>query len=231
MIPLHDVEPARGQPIVTRVLILVNVLVWLYVLSLADQPRALEAFYGRWSFDPFALRDAIAAGNVTFAVLAPLITHQFLQAGWLHLLGNMLYLWIFGDNVEGRLGSGRFLIFYLVSGVIAAAAQAVVAPAQMVGASGAIAGVLGAYLVTSPTAGVRTLVFLGIFITVVTLPAWLVIGEWLLVQVLSGLESMRLPATATGNVAYVAHVGGALAGAVLVWVLRPGPSRSRPRGW
>ncbi len=211
MIPLHDLEPRRSPPVVTRVILLVNVLVWLYVLSLLDRPAALRAFYDRWSFDPAEL------GHITVQTLLPLVTHQFLHAGWLHLLGNLLYLWIFGDNVEDRLGSGAFLVLYLAAGTAAAIGQSLVAPATMVGASGAIAGVLGAYIVLSPTARVRTLVFLGIFITVVTLPAVIVIGEWLVIQVLAGLETMRIaPHPATENVAYVAHVAGFAAGVVLV---------------
>jgi membrane associated rhomboid family serine protease len=131
------------------------------------------------------------------------------------VLGNALYLWIFGDNVEDRIGSGRMLLLYLVSGAIAAIAQGLVAPGPMVGASGAIAAVLGAYVILSPAARVRTLVFLGIFITVVTLPAVVVIGLWLVVQVLASASLMRIEAhQATANVAYVAHVAGFVCGAV-----------------
>lgn len=220
MIPLHDLEPRRRPPVVTRLLLLANVLAWLYVLSLAARPSLLAAFYDAWSFDPAEAGTRLAAGQVTAALL-PLVTHQFLHAGWLHLIGNLLYLWIFGDNVEDRLGSGRYLVLYLASGVAAAIGQALVAPAPMVGASGAIAGVLGAYIVLSPGARVRTLVFLGIFITVVTLPAIVVIGEWIVIQVISGLDTMRIAAhRATENVAYVAHVAGFLSGVVLVVVLR-----------
>jgi membrane associated rhomboid family serine protease len=220
VIPLHDLERRRSTPVVTRILLLANILVWVYVLTLLDRPGMLRAFYDRWSFDPGELRRILADGEVTVAALLPLVTHQFLHGGWLHLIGNLLYLWIFGDNVEDRLGSARFVLFYLASGVFAALGQAIVAPAPMVGASGAIAGVLGAYLVISPTARVRTLVFLGIFITVVTLPAIVVIGEWLLIQVLAGLEIMRVtPHSATENVAYVAHVAGFASGIVLVRLL------------
>src|SRR5260221_4775075 len=141
MIPLHDMEPRRRPPVATRLLLLVNVLVWIYVLSIARDAAAVAAFYDRWSFDPTEARAALAAGNVT-AALVPLISHQFVHAGWLHLLGNMLYLWIFGDHVEDRFGSGRFLVFYLFAGSVAALGQSLVAPAAMVGASGAIAGVL-----------------------------------------------------------------------------------------
>ncbi len=217
MIPLHDLEPTRRPPVVTRLLLLANMAVWVYVLTLIPDPARLQAFYERWSFDPAALRAALLGGHVTVAALLPLITHQFIHAGWLHILGNMLYLWIFGDNVEDRMGSGTYLVFYLVAGVIAAMGQALVAPATMVGASGAIAGVLGAYFVLSPGARVRTLVFLGIFITIVTLPAIVVIGEWILIQVISGFESMRIATQVpTENVAYLAHVFGFATGIVAV---------------
>ncbi len=214
MIPLYDFAPTRRPPVATRLLLIANVAVWIYMLTLT--PAALQAFYDRWSFDPEALSKAAAGGRVTLETLVTLFTHQFIHAGWLHILGNMLYLWIFGDNVEDRLGSGPYLLFYLFCGLVAAVGQMIIAPAPMVGASGAIAGVLGAYFVLSPGAGVRTLVFLGIFITVVTLPAILVIGEWILIQILSGIDSMRISAhRATENVAYFAHVFGFATGALI----------------
>lgn len=220
MIPLHDLEPTRRPPVVTRLLLLANLLVWLYVLTLVDRPGALRAFYDRWSFDWTELVRAVRDGELAVATIVPLFTHQFLHGGWLHIIGNVLYLWIFGDNVEDRLGSATYLVFYLVAGAIAAAGQGLVAPAPMVGASGAIAAVLGAYLVLSPTARVRTLVFLGIFITVVTLPAIVVIGEWFLLQVLSAAAIMRMEGhEATTMVAYAAHVTGFVAGIVLVAIL------------
>lgn len=223
MIPLHDLEPTRRTPVVTRLLLLTNVLVWLYVLTLVGRPSALREFYDRWSFDPDGLGSALAAGRVTLETMAPLVTHQFLHAGWLHLIGNLLYLWIFGDNVEDRFGAGPFLLFYLACGVLAALGQTIVAPAAMVGASGAIAGVLGAYIVLSPGARVRTLVFLGIFITIVTLPAIIVIGEWIVLQALSGLETMRIAAhPATESVAYIAHLAGFASGVAFAIVWRPG---------
>ena len=214
-------EPRRRPPVATRLLLLTNVAVWVYVLTLVQDPAALAAFYDRWSFDPAELRAVVAGGNFASAALVPLISHQFVHAGWLHLLGNMLYLWIFGDLVEDRMGSGPFLVFYLAAGAVAAIGQAVVAPAPMVGASGAIAGVLGAYVVLSPAARVRTLVFLGIFITIVTLPAIVVIGEWLIIQLLAGLDTMRIAShRSTENVAYVAHIVGFATGVVAAFVMR-----------
>ncbi|HEX9437555.1 MAG TPA: rhomboid family intramembrane serine protease [Candidatus Limnocylindria bacterium] len=220
MIPLYEVDRRGGAPILTRAIVLANVLVWLYVLTLLDRPGALQAFYDRWSFDPAELRATLAAGEVSVAALLPLLTHQFLHAGWLHVIGNLLYLWIFGGTVEDRLGSPRFLLFYLAAGAAAALGQAIVAPAPMVGASGAIAGVLGAYLVISPGARIRTLLFLGIWATAISLPAIIVIGEWLVIQLLAGLELMRIaPHRATENVAYIAHLSGFIAGVVLVRLL------------
>ena len=215
-------EPRRRPAVATRVLLLLNVIVWIYVLTIAGDAAALAAFYDRWSFDPARSRSALAAGDAVAAAM-PLVTHQFIHAGWLHILGNMLYLWIFGDLVEDRMGPLPFLVFYLAAGSVAAIGQALIAPAAMVGASGAIAGVLGAYVVLSPGARVRTLVFLGIFITVLTLPAIVVIGEWLIIQVISGFDSMRITShRATESVAYIAHVVGFATGVVSVAVLRIG---------
>lgn len=224
MIPLHDLERTRHPAIVTRLLLLAIAGVWIYTLTLLDRPAALAAFYDRWSFDWSELIAAIGARDIDAATLLPLFTHQFLHAGWLHVLGNGLYLWIFGDNVEDRIGSGRTLALYLVSGALAAIGQGLVAPGPMVGASGAIAAILGASLVLSPGTRVRTLVFLGIFITVVTLPAVVVIGLWIVVQVLAGASLMRIEAhQATANVAYAAHVTGFVSGAI--FALAGGPRR------
>lgn len=206
-------------------LLLAIAVVWIYTLTLLDRPLALAAFYDRWSFDWNELTRQVGSANVGPMTFLPLITHQFLHAGWLHVLGNALYLWIFGDNVEDRLGSGKMIVLYLASGAVAAIGQGLIAPAPMVGASGAIAAVLGAYIVLSPAARVRTLVFLGIFITVVTLPAIVVIGLWLVLQVLSGAALMRIEAhQATANVAYAAHVTGFAAGFIFA-VLGRAPRR------
>ena len=221
MIPLHDLERTRHPALVTRVLLLAIAIVWIYTLTLLDRPAALAAFYDRWSFDWNELTAQVRSGDLGPMTLVPLITYQFLHGGWLHVLGNVLYLWIFGDNVEDRLGSGKMIVLYLGSGAIAAVGQGLVAPGPMVGASGAIAAVLGAYLVLSPAGRVRTLVFLGIFITVVTLPAIVVIGLWLVLQVLSAAALMRIEAhQATSNVAYAAHVTGFVAGLIFAVVGR-----------
>ena len=144
-------------------MILVNAAVWVYMLTLIDQRAALLAFYQRWAFDPAVQLAALFNGHLSTEALVPFISHQFLHAGWLHIGGNMLFLWVFGGAVEGRIGHLRFLVFYLFAGCVAALAQglfqiAVFEPTPLVGASGAISGVLGAYLVSTPIARVRTLV-------------------------------------------------------------------------
>ena len=220
MIPLRDTNPTRGVPIVNRVLLLANAPMWVYTVTLIGTPGALEAFYDRYAFDWRAFIDALTTAPAPDA-LVPLFTHMFMHGSWLHVLGNVLYLWIFGDNVEDRLGSGPYLAFYLLCGVAAAVGQGLIAPAPMVGASGAVAGVLGAYLVMFPGARVATLVFLAIFISVIHLPAIIVIGLWVLVQALSGLAELRLGGhQATANVAYFAHLAGFAAGIVLLVGLR-----------
>jgi membrane associated rhomboid family serine protease len=232
VIPLHDANPTRRVPIVTRILLAVNIVLWLYVLNLSRTPGAAEAFYDRYSFDWTAFSGALAGGTATLQTFVPLITHMFLHGGWLHLLGNMLYLWIFGDNVEDTLGSVPFLGFYIACGLVAAIGQGLLAPAPLVGASGAISGVLGAYLLISPTARVSTLVFLGIFITIIQLPAIIVIGMFIVLQIIEGVAELRLSVhPATQQIAYFAHVFGFLAGMVLLLVMRRGTSARRTRGW
>ena len=220
MIPLSDMNPASRFAIVNRLLLVVNIAVWLYSFSLSRDQAALQAFYERYSFDWATFTAALGAGRYTLDTIAPLFTHMFLHSGWLHVIGNMLYLWIFGDNVEDRLGSGRYLVFYLLCGVAAAIGQGLIAGGPLVGASGAIAGVLGAYLVMFPGTRIRTLIFLGIFITIVQLPAIIVIGFWIVIQIVSGLAELRA-SQAAEQVAYFAHVFGFLAGIVLLFFFRP----------
>jgi membrane associated rhomboid family serine protease len=221
MIPFSDVNPSRGPAPVNRLLLFVNIVVWLYIVSLQRTPGALEAFFGRYAFDWSSFTHELASGAWTIATFVPLVTHLFLHGGWLHIIGNMLYLWVFGDNVEDRLGSATYLVFYLLCGIAAAIGQGLVDPAPMLGASGAIAGVLGAYLVLSPGARIRTLIFLGIFITVVQLPAVIVIGFFIVIQFIEGFASLRFAGyPATEQVAYFAHIFGFFAGIALVFLLR-----------
>ena len=221
MIPLRDQNPTAKTPIVNRLLIVANILVWIYVLTLVRQPGALAAFYDRYSFDWTEFATQISQGHVGVSTFGPLITHMFVHGGWLHVIGNMVYLWIFGDNVEDRFGSGAYFVFYVLCGIVAAIGQGVVQPEPMVGASGAIAGVLGAYLVMFPTARISTLVFLGIFITIVQLPALIVIGFFIVLQVIDALAELRLTAhQATANIAYFAHIFGFVSGVLLLVLFR-----------
>jgi len=226
LIPLRDANPVRGIPIVNRLLLAVNLAAWIYVVYLTRQPGALDAFFDRYSFDWLEFTRRIASGDVGVDTFLPLITHMFLHGGWLHLIGNVLYLWIFGDNVEDRFGSMQYLIFYVLCGIVAAVGQGLIAPGPMVGASGAIAGVLGAYLVLSPTARISTLVFLGFFITIVELPALIVIGMFIVLQILEGVAELRVAGHAAAQqVAYFAHIFGFVAGLLLLAFFRRGGER------
>ncbi len=221
MIPLSDTNPTRGPAVVNRLLLFTNIAVWIYIVSLQRTPGALEAFFDRYAFDWSRFTHDLTGGAWTISTFVPLITHMFLHGGWLHIIGNMLYLWVFGDNVEDRLGSPTYLLFYLLCGIAAAIGQGLVAPAPMLGASGAIAGVLGAYLVLDPGARIRTLIFLGIFITVIQLPAIVVIGFFIVIQLIEGVAALRLEGyPATEQVAYFAHIFGFVAGIVLLFLLR-----------
>jgi membrane associated rhomboid family serine protease len=211
MIPLQDINPSRTRPYVTWLLITANVLIFLLELTL-DMYGELEGLIYTAGLVPATLtRDFFSPALLT------VFSSMFLHGGWTHLLGNMLYLWIFGDNIEDRMGHGRYLVFYLLGGIAAAAAQTVIGPdsqVPMVGASGAIAAVLGAYLVEFPRARVRSLVTLGYFIRIAQVPAVIVLGMWFVIQFFSGFLS--LSATLSGGVAYFAHIGGFVAGLLLV---------------
>ncbi len=230
MIPLRDANPVRSTPIVNRVLLAVNLVAWIYVVYLTRQPGALEAFFDRYSFNWLEFTRRIASGDLSWDTFVPLVSHMFLHGGWLHVLGNMLYLWIFGDNVEDRFGSAPYLVFYLLCGIVAAIGQGLISPEPMVGASGAIAGVLAAYLLMYPTARVSTLVFLGIFITIVELPALIVIGMFIVLQVIEGVAELRLTGyEATQQIAYFAHIFGFAAGLLLLVFFRRTDAARRVR--
>src|SRR5215216_2713194 len=210
MIPLRDIIPSRTTPVVTISLIVINVLVFLYELSLA---RAVEVFTLYYGLVPAA-----------FSWVA-VFTSMFLHGGVLHFGGNMLYLWIFGDNVEDRMGHGRFLFFYLLCGVAAALVQTITNPSSvvpMVGASGAIAGVMGAYFVLYPRSRILTLVPIFFFIQLIEVPAIFFLGIWFLLQFLQGVGSLAAAGTRTsgGGIAFWAHVAGFVTGVATVMVFR-----------
>ena len=220
MIPLRDVIPSRTTPYVTIALIALNALVFVYQFSLGPAVEEFVLYFG-----------LIPAAFSWVAVL----TSMFVHGGLLHFGGNMLYLWIFGDNVEDRMGHGRFLVFYLLCGVAAALAQTIAVPdsvVPMVGASGAIAGVMGAYFVLYPRSRIVTLVPIFLFIQIIEVPAIFFLGFWFLLQLVSGVGSM---ATATGGepaggIAFWAHAAGFMAGLSGVLVFRR-PERQRVEWW
>jgi len=220
VIPLKDRNPRYSTPFVTVLLIVANALVFLYELSLG--PRAGEKFIFTFGMVPARIEWAFTGPSVTFqAAFLPLLTSLFLHGGWLHLIGNMWFLWIFGDNVEDRFGHLRYLLFYLLCGVGAGLAHILFnlnSRIPAVGASGAISGVLGAYLVLFPRARVLTLIPLFIFFFTVELPALVLLGYWFVIQALSGLGSLAI--RTTGGVAWWAHVGGFLLGMALAKPLR-----------
>ena len=191
---------------------------------------ALERLFRQWALVPADLMAGIGGTASLGHPLATVITSMFLHGGWIHLGGNMLYLWIFGNNVEDRFGRLGFLAFYLFGGVIAAGTQVAVDPGSstpVLGASGAIAAVLGAYLVLYPGARVLSLVFLGFFYQLLQIPAVIVLGLWFVLQLVSGAMSLGVPSSG-GGVALFAHIGGFVAGALVALVVRAG-GRSRGR--
>ena len=223
MLPLSDHNPRRTTPYINYLLVALNILVFLWELSLGDN---IEPALRVVAFVPMRFW---SSPNIVANIIRMFVS-MFLHGGWLHLGGNMLYLWIFGDNVEDRLGHFRYAIFYLACGVIATLAHAVANPMSRmpsIGASGAIAGVLGAYLVLFPRAMVTTLIPIFVFITVREVPAILVLGLWFVLQFFSSVASLGIPeAQNAGGVAYFAHVGGFVAGMILVVVF--GGLRRRP---
>jgi len=225
MIPLRDAIPSHSFPAVTVLIIGLNVLAFFYELSLG---RALEIFIMQYGAVPLRF---ILAGQTdqvsTVERFLPLFVSMFLHGGWLHLGGNMLYLGIFGDNVEDRLGHVGFLLFYLACGLAAALTQIYINPTSkipMVGASGAVAGVLGAYLILFPHSRVLALIPILFFFQVVELPALLFLVFWFLMQFLSGAVSITAAPYATGGVAWWAHIGGFVTGMALGFLL---PKRKR----
>lgn len=231
MIPLYDDNPRSVFPFVTIALIAINVAVFLWQMVVP------ESVMYQYTMVPSAValgepgRLPVRGGFVTFGsavhpVWLTIFTSMFMHGGLAHIGGNMLYLWIFGDNIESDLGHFRYLVFYLVVGVVAAIAHILGDPTSHVptlGASGAIAGVMGGYILLHPRADVHSLVPLGFFITLVRIPAFIVLGLWFVYQVL--LNSMS-PATGGGGVAYLAHIGGFAAGMILIKLF--GPNTSRP---
>jgi membrane associated rhomboid family serine protease len=235
VIPISDDN--RGvhrPPIVTIGLILANIAVFIYQLTLAGKGGGeLERFILSFGVTPYELRNLEDIRPlIDYPVWVTVFTSMFMHGGWLHLGGNMLFLWIFGDNVEDAMGHVRFLLFYLLAGIGAVALQVALTPnslTPMVGASGAISGVLAGYLLLFPGSRVNVLVFLGFFVTVFALPALVVIGFWIVLQFLNGYATLGPETQQTGGVAYWAHVGGFAMGLLTVFLFRDRRARGHPR--
>ena len=249
MFPLRDDNPTELTPWVTLLLVGVCALVWIGIQGAGFDASALEGSVCRFGAIPAeitggaggGLQGPCSPGGLTWEAL---VTSMFLHGGWAHLIGNLWFLWIFGNNVEDSMGHGRFLLFYLLCGLAAAGAHVVADPSSglpMVGASGAISGIMGAYLLLYPRARVKTLLVLVVLLTVVELPAWVYLGYWFFLQV--GSSALQ-PSGAGGGVAFMAHIGGFLAGLALVLPFRNptlvdakrsrvkiDPGELRGRGW
>jgi membrane associated rhomboid family serine protease len=219
MIPLRSTERVYAAAAVTGSLIALNTLVFLYQAVL--DPYSLNLFVERWGIVPDSRPFHVAS----------LFTSMFLHGGWMHLIGNMLFLWVFGRNLEDLIGGGRFLLFYVLCGLAAAVMHVILnpySPVPTIGASGAIAGVMGAYLIRFPRARIVTLVPIFVFITTMEIPAAFLLLYWFGIQFLSGVGSLARTDYTGGGVAWFAHVGGFIAGMLLIRLF---PSRKRWWGW
>jgi membrane associated rhomboid family serine protease len=226
MFPIRDTQRSYSTPVVTVLLIVTNILIFLYQFSL--DPYSQNHMVAVYGLTPAACR---YASSVACFHPLDMLTSMFLHGGWLHVLGNMWFLWVFGDNIEDILGHGKFLVFYLICGLAAAATHTVFnwdSRLPTVGASGAIAGVMGAYLIKFPRNRIVTLIFFG-FIFFVDIPAVFMLGYWFLIQLFSGVGSVGTTYASQGGVAWFAHIGGFIAGMILVNLMAPGRRYSRRR--
>ena len=221
MIPIRDTIPSRTYPFINILIIIINVLVFLYQLSLGSK---LDKFIFSFGIIPVKFYYILynQPYNI-FQILVPLISSIFLHGGWIHIIGNMLYLWIFGDNVEDRMGHFRYLVFYITCGIAASFTHLYFNPASgvpTIGASGAIAGVMGAYFILFPRSRVITLVPIFFFLQVIEIPAFFFLGFWFLMQFFSGSLSLSASGQNIGGIAWWAHIGGFVCGIILVFFFR-----------
>jgi len=219
LIPLKDSTKSPIFPIVNLSIIVLNVLVYMWEVSI--EPYLLNQVYYAFGVIPAEVMNTFFTGASLTPVLFSFVTTMFVHGGWLHLIGNMLFLWVFGDNVEGRLGHLRYLLFYLLVGFFASLVHILSNPLStmpVVGASGAVAGVLGAYIILFPRARVLALVPIIIIFTLMEIPAVVFIALWFVLQLFNGVASLGGDAN---TVAYWAHVGGFIAGAVLIKIMAP----------
>lgn len=223
MIPLRDANPTRRAPVVTIAFVAACLAIFAYELGLlATGEAALDGFVRTWGVVPAELTVDWGEGSFLSMEAVTLVTSQFLHGGWLHVLGNLLYLWIFGNNIEERFGRPAFVLFYLAGGIAAALTQVATDPASdipMIGASGAIAAILGAYLVLYPRARITSLVFLGFFYQLIDVPAIIVLAFWFVLQLVDGLASLGVGGVG-GGIAFFAHIGGFVFGVGVALVMR-----------
>jgi membrane associated rhomboid family serine protease len=224
VIPLRDANPTRRTPVVTLALIAACFAIFAVELSVTASggDEALGKLFVEWGAVPVAIATALNAGDYASNAIRGIFGSMFLHGGWLHLLGNMLFLWIFGNNIEDRLGRVAFLLFYLAGGIIAALTHVFISPGSevpLVGASGAIAACLGAYLILYPRARITSLVFLGIIYQLLDVPALIMLGYWFVLQLIDGFASLG-GGNAQGGVAFFAHIGGFVAGMIVGAILR-----------
>lgn len=228
MFPYRDENQTQRTPIITWLIIALNILAWVFVqgagstFALAKSVCELGLIPGELTLSlapgtSFPMGESLVCATDPGRQISHVVTSMFLHGSWMHILGNMWFLWIFGNNIEDSMGRLRFVVFYLVCGLTAAMAQVLAGPASpipMVGASGAISGVMGAYLLLFPRVRVYAFIFLGFFFTSVGMPAWVMLGYWFVIQIFSGLVSFG--SGAEGGVAFWAHAGGFIAGLILI---------------
>lgn len=215
MLPLQDLNPTRRFPLVMYVLIVLNVIVFIWEMSLSES-QLRQAFIELAAVPANLSRAPFSAESIL-----DVLRSMFMHGGYDHIIGNMLYLWLFGDNLEDRLGKILFVVMYFVSGFVATAAQVIIDPTStipMVGASGAIAGVLGGYLILFPSVKVRGIIPLGRVSQIAEWPAFIVLGMWFVLQLVNGVASLGANTAYGGGVAFFAHIGGFVAGVVLTWI-------------
>ena len=225
MIPIRDSNPSQTVPVVTILLIVLNSLMWLYEISLGPRADHFITVYG-------LVPSRFMHGGIWDSAIIPLFSSIFMHAGWMHIIGNMWFLWIFGDNIEDRLGHLKYLIFYLLCGVGASLLHVAFNPASKiptVGASGAISGILGAYLLSFPHARVHTLLIIFFIIRFVEIPAFCLAIFWLVFQFVAA--AAQAGAGDVGGVAYWAHMGGFVIGIAILWLMPKKPARPIGYGW
>jgi membrane associated rhomboid family serine protease len=231
MFPIRDDNPTYHRTVVMYLIIIVNVIVWIFIQGLGFDPALTKSIFS-FGLIPGELLKTIQPGttipigeHISYVTTdtpnrLTLLTSMFMHGGWFHIIGNMWFLKVFGDNVEDSMGAFRFFIFYIFCGLAAAGAQIAFSPGSaipMVGASGAISGVLGAYVMLYPKAPIHTLIFLGFFVTRIVVPAYLMLGYWFLLQLIGTAPKIG---SGTGGVAFGAHVGGFVAGLVLIFFFK-----------